>query len=224
SQTVNLEPALALIREADADIVALQELSAAMGDHIRLALADEYPYQALHTNPLDSVSGQGVLSRYPITSDDYWRLYRVTQRVTLDIQGQTVVFYNAHPPQPIRRDGFFRRAEHITDLLAHATQETDPVILAGDFNMSDQSADYWRIAAQYQDSYRASGWGLGLTFPAGIPYFGDGRYGSSLFRLVPPLVRLDYVFHDAAFDSLEARVWPTSGGSDHLPVFVTLAM
>jgi vancomycin resistance protein VanJ len=222
SLTHNFDPVLAVIREAGADVVALQELSQPMADYLAQALAAEYPHQAMHTTANEPVPGQGVLSRYPIVADDYWRVYLAMQRVTLEVDGQALALYNAHPIMPLSRGGFSRRGEEISDLLARAAGETGAVLLVGDFNMSDQSADYWRVAAQYQDSYREAGWGLGLTFPANMPLFSGSRYIPSVLQNVPPLVRLDYIFHNAAFEALEARVWPVSGGSDHLPVFAAL--
>ena len=219
SITNNFDPLVAIIREADADVVALQELSQPMGEHLAQVLAEEYPYQAMHTFADNPVPGQGVLSRYPIVDDEYWRVHLAMQRVTLSVNGP-LVFYNAHPIMPLSRNGFGRRAEEITDLLERAGNETGPVLLAGDFNMSDQSADYWRMTARYRDSYREAGWGFGFTFPADMPLFSSSGY---LPQHLPPLVRLDYVFHDANYDAVEARVWPTSGGSDHMPVFVSLA-
>jgi vancomycin resistance protein VanJ len=219
SITSNFDPLVAIIREANADVVALQELSQPMSEHLAEVLAEEYPYQAMHTFPNDPVPGQGVLSRYPIVDDEYWRVHLAMQRVTLSVNGP-LVFYNVHPIMPLSRNGFDRRAEEITDLLERARKETSPVLLAGDFNMSDQSADYWRLTARYQDSYREAGWGFGFTFPAEMSMFRGNPY---LPQNLPPLVRLDYVFHDASYEAVEARVWPTSGGSDHLPVFVSLA-
>lgn len=222
AQARDMDAALNIIRDADADIVVLQELSEPMAALLAADFRDDYPYQAFHTQDGQPVPGQGVMSRYPIIEDEYWRIYMAMQRITLDLSGQSVTLYNAHPSQPISPDGFNRREEEIIDLLARATAETNPVILAGDFNMSDQSADYWRVTSHYQDAYRASGWGLGLTFPATRPYFGGGQYAPSIIQFIPPLVRLDYVFHDEHFTSLEARVWPDAGGSDHLPVYVVL--
>jgi endonuclease/exonuclease/phosphatase (EEP) superfamily protein YafD len=117
-------------------VVALQELSQPMADHLAAALAAEYPYQAAHTRANEPVPGQGVLSRYPIVDDEYWRVHLATQRVTLDVDGQTVVFYNAHPIMPLSRGGFDRRAEEMTDLLARAADETGPMLLAGDFTQA----------------------------------------------------------------------------------------
>lgn len=224
SQADDLDAALDTIFDADADVVALQELSQPMADALATALADAYPYQAHHAMPGNPIPGQGLLSRYPIVTDAYWRVNLAMQRVTLDVAGTTVALYNAHPPQPISQNGFAMRAEDTSDLLARAGRETGPVILMGDFNMSDQSEDYGRLSAVYQDAYHAAGWGMGFTFPATVPYFGGGRYAPSFFSLVPPLIRLDYVFHNSAFTTVDAQVWPESGGSDHLPLYVELVL
>ena len=224
SQAVNLEPALDIMRGSAADVVTLQELSEDMAHRLASDLADVYPYQALHTTPGEPIPGQGVLSRYPLLSDDYWRLYLAHQRVTLEVAGTPVTLYNTHPVQPLHQHGFAHRGEEISDLLARVADESGPVVIAGDFNMSDQSDDYWRLATRYQDAYRMAGWGLGFTFPAEIPYFGGGNYAPAFFDLIPPLVRLDYVFYNASFTAVMAQVGAESGGSDHLPLQVELAL
>ncbi len=203
---------MALIRESGADVVAMQELSAEMAAVLQRDLSDLYPYQALHGSPESGIPGQGVLSRFPLADDEYWRIYLAHQRVSFDFSGDTITLYNEHPIHPLRPGGYGQHRAETDDLLRRTSAETGPLLLAGDFNMSDQSTDYWRIASRYADAYRAAGWGMGFSFPAIMPY---------VSRMVP-LVRLDYVFHDANFETLEARVWPHSGGSDHFPVFVTL--
>jgi endonuclease/exonuclease/phosphatase (EEP) superfamily protein YafD len=210
----NFEPRLSIMRESGADIIALQELSSEMAAALETELLDLYPYQAHHTAPGRSVLGQGVLSRYPLTSDDYWIINLAHQRVQFEFQGQTLTLYNEHPTQPMKPFGFIQRRAEIDDLLERTANETGPLLLAGDFNMSDLSADYGRIASRYNDAYRAAGWGLGFTFPAALPYI----------QRWPALARLDYVFHDEHFKAVEARVWPHAGGSDHMPVFVTLQL
>ncbi|MBZ0297328.1 MAG: endonuclease/exonuclease/phosphatase family protein [Anaerolineae bacterium] len=223
SQTVNLEKLTAVIEAADADIVALQELSEAAADHLATVFAEAYPHQALHPQPGEPIPGQGVLSRYPITADEYWRIYLGHQRITLTLEDQPVALYNSHPIHPfVSRYGFEWRAEEISTLLQRADAETMPVLIAGDFNMSDQSEDYAHITTRYQDSYRQVGWGLGFTFPN---LFDENASLVQQFGFaggVPPLARLDYVFHDDYFQSVEAQVWPDAGGSDHRPVYVVL--
>lgn len=214
SKGTGFESQIALIRDSDADVIALQELSAEMAAVLETDLRDLYPYQALHGTPENGIPGQGVLSRYPLTEDDYWRMYLAHQRVVFDFAGQSVTLYNEHPIHPLRPFGYIQHRAETDDLLRRTADESGPLLLAGDFNMSDQSADYWRIASRYQDAYRSAGWGLGLTFSSLLPHIG----------WTPALARLDYVFYNSAFETLEAKVWPHSGGSDHLPVFVTLQL
>ena len=90
-------------------------------------------------------------------------------------------------------------------------RDLDVVLIAGDFNITDQSADYQRITVVYDDSYKQVGYGMGTTFPAHIPF-------------LPSLLRIDYVFHSEDFTPLQADVLYSSGGSDHRPLVVELAL
>lgn len=210
---------LETIRAINADVVALQELSEEMAAYLDRELAEEYPYRAFHPQPGEWIPGQGVLSRFPLTSSEYWRIYLGHQKVTIDFADSTITLFNTHPLQPFAQfpGGFTMRAEEITELLRRAEQVLGPVIMAGDFNMSDQSEDYGRVAARYHDAYRNIGRGMGFTFP---------DFSTSLPRLkgFPLLARIDYVFHDESFAAIDARVWPDSGGSDHRPLVTVLAL
>ncbi len=97
------DPMVALIREANADVVALQELGPPAAKVFAEQLADIYPYQALHPQDADFIWGQGVLSRYPIVEDTYVHTTFGQQRVVLEVDGQPVALYNMHPPPPFSR-------------------------------------------------------------------------------------------------------------------------
>jgi vancomycin resistance protein VanJ len=213
-----LAPMAAIIRDSNADVVALQELSPAAARAFASEFAQRYPYQALHDDPRYPLLGQGVLSRYPITRDEYWVKGLGQQRVTLDVSGTQVALYNVHPPHPFdfKADGLafdpVWRSAAIEDILrrADADAQAGLLILAGDFNMTDQTDVYRLVTARLRDTYREVGWGMGFTFNPNA-------------RLLP-LARIDYVFHDDRITSVAARVWPTSGGSDHSPVWVELVI
>ena len=49
-----------------------------------------------------------------------------------------------------------RRTEEVTVFLNKASQEEIPVVIAGDFNMTDQSGDYQLITRTYGDTYKTS--------------------------------------------------------------------
>jgi endonuclease/exonuclease/phosphatase (EEP) superfamily protein YafD len=212
-QTRGTTSVVELVKQTDADVVTLQELSPTMAQ----ALEQLYPYHATHTNKDSLVVGQGVFSRYPIVEDDYWVMELGMQRVVLDVNGKRVTLYNVHIRNPFVRGAsgpkvdVSQRESVVNDLLRRTAHEHGPLIIAGDYNMTDQTDSYRRINARYHDTFREVGAWLGFTYPADL-------------RMVPPLARIDYVFHDDGVQSIAARVWPTSGGSDHRPVWVKLSL
>lgn len=235
------EPLVEVILEADADVVAVQELSEPAAADLQAALADAYPYMALHPHELYAFAGQGVFSRYPILEDEYWRhedddldsVSKGHQRVVLDVAGTRLVLYNTHPMNPFLRanplrlltgEGFSANINNldITDLLDRAAGESGPVVLAGDFNLTELNSPYQRLVEHYTDTFREVGWGFGFTYPDWNQYAAPDIRDIRIPMF--PLARLDYVFHNAQVAGLEATVWPSAGSSDHRPVLVRLAL
>lgn len=232
-QTRPRSPVVDLILEADADIVAMQELSVHMASHFYRTMSEHYPYMALHPVADNLSAGNGVLSRFPIVSDDYWQYDWLWdpqghQRVVLDIGGMELVLYNLHLKRPSVTRSFFNatdRGLELDDLLQRLDAEEGLVVLAGDFNMPDLSDDYARVTARYTDAFRAVGRGMGFTFPdlsqgGWLPY----RLARIPFFTIPPVLRIDYVFYNDWLRATEAQVWDHSGGSDHRPLFVSLSI
>jgi vancomycin resistance protein VanJ len=217
SQTENLDASIDIIRDSGADVVALQELSEQASAILAETFAEAYPNQALHPQPGEPIPGQGILSRLPITEDDYWRIYFGQQRVSLTLDEREIALYNAHAAFPFGPNGFTYRHQEIMDILERAGRESTPLIIVGDLNMTDQSADYGRITSIYRDVQREIGLGMGFTFP-------DYRMVNPTLSFIPPLARIDYIFHNDDFEAIETRVWPSSGGSDHRPLAATLAL
>lgn len=205
-----------IIRESDADVVAIQELSPWVSKAADEQLAQLYPYRALH--PQEDFSGQGVLSRFPLSNDEFWQVNLGHQHVQFDWDGQTITLFNVHPIHPLRGLHFDgqARAEEIDDMLHRAETVTDPLLIVGDFNMTNLSDDYARVTDRYEDSYQQIGWGMGF----GFPNFANAFH----IRFLPPLARIDYIFHDTHFQPIEMRVGSDSAGSDHFPVYATLAL
>jgi endonuclease/exonuclease/phosphatase (EEP) superfamily protein YafD len=205
-----------IIQLINADIVGISELSNAAARAFETELNQIYPYRAFY--PDEAYDGQGVMSRFPITGQEYWRGPEWPYghvRVEVDLNGSTFALYALHVIIPISVESGLslkveRHSEIIADFLNRAALETVPVILLGDFNMTPQFDEYQYITQVYTDTFRAVGEpGLGFTYPA---------------QAFLPLLRLDYIFSDPAFQSLEARVWPDSGSSDHFPVWTRLAL
>jgi len=205
-----------IVRDSGADVVAIQELSTWVADGFNNQLADLYPYRALH--PQSDFSGQGILSRYPLSADEYWQINLGHQRLQMDWNGRPIALFNVHPIHPLRGIYFDgqARAEEIDDVLRRAATFTNPLLIAGDFNMTNLSDDYARVTAHYDDTYQQVGWGMGFGFP-NFAYTNNIKY-------LPPIARIDYIFHDSHFQPIEMHVGTDSAGSDHFPVYATFAL
>ncbi|NJO84733.1 MAG: hypothetical protein HC828_19515 [Blastochloris sp.] len=194
----------AMIRAADADIVALQQVSDITEAYLRHNLANMYPYMGLHDKEgrWTFFRGMGVLSRYPITSDEYWVFPAIEshgqQRVEIDMDGQPIVVYNVHTWRSVDWQGNIRVRVLEADERAHvessrrlyerAAAEMLPTLIVGDFNMTDQFTEYGLFAGRFTDSFRAAGQGMGFTYPA-----------RAQSQTLPPIMRIDYIFHSDHF-------------------------
>ncbi len=205
------EKLIPVLRGSGADIIALQEVGAALATALDDSLLDEYPNRAYISY------GSGLLSRYPIL--EYEMVENGTAFpyliATLSVDGQKLTVISAHLPPPILagRRGYKSQAiEEIPHFVDLATG-SEPTILMGDFNTTDQSADYGLLAnAELHDSFREAGWGFGSTWPARrvAPLVGN------------PIIRIDYIWHTEHFTTQRAWVGPGTG-SDHRPVFAELS-
>ncbi len=211
------------------DVVASQELTADAAQSLIKSLGREYPYRALR--PAPRASGSGVFSRYPLKDCEAFRLSEGghwSQRMVVETPRGPVTLFNVHLPIPkliwSRRhlgpfrvpssfDSGRRRAE-VERLAEMLDAVTGPLLVAGDFNLTERSHDYSLIRARLRDAFRTAGRGFGHTFP---------RLGSFPEPMPAPwpMVRLDYVWYSAHFQPISARLG-RCGGSDHHPLIVRL--
>ncbi|MCC6628179.1 MAG: endonuclease/exonuclease/phosphatase family protein [Chloroflexi bacterium] len=210
------EPArlAAMLRESGADIVGLQEVTAATAAALATNLADRYPHQAVSG---DGIPGKAVLSRYPIVTVTSLDLApgRPDLRADIDVDGRPLTVSVAHPAPPRLHAGGIgitdatrRQREQLTALATTGT----PVLLLGDLNLTDRHAAYHRLtAAGLTDAFAAAGTGPGFTMPA--------RLGPAPLL---PFMRIDYIWHTGHLTTRAAWVGPDAG-SDHLPVLARLA-
>lgn len=231
-----LDAVEAWIRASNADVVLLQEIPVIYSENGLPDLLDLYPYQFVQSLEM-RFWGNAVLSRIPFQESEYFDLELdgtpSHQRVVFDWQGQSIALYNIHLLMPIGEQAhlslpidnpFFNMAlsyddgarnAQVDELLTHIEQEPHPYIIAGDFNTSDQSVVYQKLAALGNDAFREVGTGFGGSWP--MPAAGE------LPISIPPIIRIDYIWHNDAFQSIDAWQSPELG-SDHLGLQATLSL
>ncbi len=216
------EQNLAAIEEEEPDIVAVQELVPATVKLLGERLVQRYPYSILDLR----AGTTGLMTRYPIIKTDWFRPAgrgRPVLQATVDANGVPIHVLAVHPlppdiswynkyPLPTGLDDDEQELE-ANDILRRATSLRGPVLIMGDFNMSDQSPVYAVVSTALKDSYRDAGWGFGFTFPNNLRVHGIPVPG--------PFIRIDYVFHSDQLSAQFAQV-SCKGGSDHCYLIVKL--
>jgi endonuclease/exonuclease/phosphatase (EEP) superfamily protein YafD len=131
-------------------------------------------------------------------------------RAVVSIDGREVAVCNVHLLPPRKFDYTVSWRRHFADILDLLEAETLPVILAGDFNFSENSvfaSDLRR--AGFASAFSTGGWGRGATWPA-LDYL----------RWFPRL-RLDHVFLRGGLTCTKAQVGQPFG-SDHMALVVEI--
>jgi endonuclease/exonuclease/phosphatase (EEP) superfamily protein YafD len=224
-----VEPAA--IRQALADhrpdVVTLQE---ALLDEIAEdgSLAAAYPYRLVDRE--QTAPGMAILSRFPIVEaavppadEAAWDMPRIVW-ARLDVGGRTVTVVNAHPIPPrtfeegcslLRcynagpRDAQIADVRRVVEELRRRTG--DPLILAGDMNVTEREPAYLDLSRGLRDAHREAGVGFGATWrPAAL-------------GLATGLLRIDYIFTDPQLRPLTLREDCALRGSDHCLVVGSFA-
>jgi vancomycin resistance protein VanJ len=202
------------ISESGADIVGLVEVAESQRRVLRAELGESYPYQVYVGG---GTSGKAILSRYAITG---WQVLalnpsRPDLAARVQVTDRQVRVIVAHPPPPrIQTTGvhFTDAAEAQFASLLRIAADGENTVLVGDLNITPQHQLYDRLrSAGLVDSFEEAGTGSGFTFAR--------RIGP---LTLPPVLRIDYVWHSFELRAVEARVGPDVG-SDHLPVVADLA-
>ena len=207
------------------DLIAIQELNTLIAETASRNLTKEYPFQALF--PARTPAGMGILSRHPFiitTAPNFSPVGGCNCQVaTIDFNGVPMTLISTHPWPP--KLGFpFRSStqfglntenqDRIFDqLLQQMAQAAAPLLVVGDLNTMSLQANYRRVNTLLHDAYVESGVGPASTFPV---------KGNEKNWFSQPLLRIDYIFHDDAWQAQKSWVG-TIPGSDHRYVIADLS-
>ncbi|MFJ8645407.1 endonuclease/exonuclease/phosphatase family protein [Streptomyces sp. NPDC093546] len=173
-------------------------------------LSAAYPYRAQVVGP--GSAGSVILGAYPLTPRPALPSSLGMPAATAHIGGRDVRLRLAHPlpPLPGQVAAWKRELGLLRDDAARQARSGDPLLLAGDFNASQDHAAFRAVldAGGLHDAARLAGHARTPTWP---------REGPPL----PPFVQIDHVLVGDDFSVRGARVLDVPG-SDHRAVLVDL--
>lgn len=218
---VNIDRIAKVIRDANVDIVALQEVDRGVERTKKIdiitMLAEKTDMAYAFGKNIDYQGGDygnGLLTRFPILEERnlHYRMIREGEQrgllqLVLDVRGQEIVVMNTHIDY--RQDD----AERILNVGEIRDSEKRyrprPVLVCGDFNDIPASRTGMLMKEDFVDSWEMAGSGDGFS------------YSTS-----EPVKRIDYIFvakppagTPLILRPISARVLHTDA-SDHLPVVV----
>ncbi|MFI6009477.1 endonuclease/exonuclease/phosphatase family protein [Streptomyces sp. NPDC051243] len=181
---------VAAVRREKPDLVFVQECEYTCDATLRQDLSTDYPHRAAQVAA--GSAGSVVLSRFPLTSAEGVPGTMAMPGAVADVRGHAVRLQLAHPmpPLPGRTDLWRRELGALRDFAAE--DDRTPLILAGDFNASQDHAAFRRILD------------TGLRDAARLT--GDDRTPSWPARTAPAFgVQIDHVLLSADFSARTAR-------------------
>jgi endonuclease/exonuclease/phosphatase (EEP) superfamily protein YafD len=111
-----------------------------------------------------------VRSRFPLSAmpDPAGLPTRRILRLGVDAPSGPFVLYAIHALNPLSESTFANQLDWVDRLRSSAAREDLPVVMAGDFNMSDRQLGYRRMTdGLLRDAITGAGWGRS-TYPYGI--------------------------------------------------------
>ncbi|MGW4232820.1 endonuclease/exonuclease/phosphatase family protein [Streptomyces sp. NPDC004980] len=201
---------IATVRRERPDIVFVQECDLLCADALDARIPQaSYPYREVVR--LDGSLGSALLSRHPLRAAEPVDGVMAMPGAVATVAGKDIRLQLAHPlpPVPGRVDGWRTELGRIRDFAAGAKER--PVLLAGDFNASQDHAAFRAVldAGALHDSARIAGLSRTYSWPAD--------------RATPLRTQIDHVLVSDDFSVRSARFLDLRG-TDHRALLVSLAL
>ncbi|MDV8021890.1 endonuclease/exonuclease/phosphatase family protein [Rhodococcus sp. IEGM 1330] len=205
----DLDAVVALVEQHRPDVLTLVELTPEADAGLRGRLAELLPHAYVSAAP--GGDGSGIYSRFPLVDErrhDGFVTEMLSARV--EMPGRPLVFaVHPVPPWPREPSEWVRELGLLRQLLAKIPVDDGPVVVAGDFNATQDHRRYRDLhGGRFVDAAVATGAGMLRTYPAHTWY--------------PPVIAIDHVLvADLAVRSVEAVTIP---GSDHRGILARLQL
>ena len=194
------------IEESRADAVVLLELTPSQAQAL-LPLLPSYPHYYIEPSRM----GAAVFTKWPVIDAESYPLApggAVAARMRLDWRGSPVTVLGVHLNWPLGPRNSQYRTEELAGVVAFGKEHREPLIVAGDFNLTPWS-EYFKDALDESGLHdSARGFGLARSWPA---------------QFAPVGMRIDHCWLSREWQSVNVDIGP-SLGSDHLPLVADLAL
>ncbi|MDQ6797695.1 MAG: endonuclease/exonuclease/phosphatase family protein [Actinomycetota bacterium] len=207
----DLDGIAAEIREADADVVILQEVSPpTLAGLERAGILARYPFRSLNARP--DPLGTALLSRFALDEVESCVIPAMPMaRATILAGGHRLRLYNVHTRAPFGPGGLALWEAQLKGLAHVVGNEPGPLIMAGDFNASSGHRPFRAVlAAGVRDAHMVRRRWWATTWPSDL-------------RVSPPFARIDHVLVSPHLEVLGVSEG-VGRGSDHHPVIADLAV
>lgn len=199
-----------LIQQESPDVLVLLEINNAWL-HSLQAIKTTYPFEkAIARN--DNF-GIAVFSKLPLDNAEvrYWGNTDLPSlMLNYQWQGEGITLLATHPLPPISKDMMQQRDTQLLQAAADAAQQSGPVIMLGDFNVTPWSSTFNQSIETSGLNNCRNGFGILPTWPAQLKW--------------PALmIPIDHCLASSEITVSELRTGDDIG-SDHLPLMISLQL
>lgn len=194
------------LRAARPDAAVLVEITPRWRDALAV-LHDVYPYQYYAESPV--AHGTLLLSRWPLVHVEPIPMgphADPTIVASLDVHGRTLHLIGVHPSWPIGAAVSAERNRELRELAQLARATPQPLVMAGDFNVTPFSPHFQAFVAASGLKWTGQGAGWEPTWPSLLPVGG---------------IQIDHAFVSPTIAVQRFARGPRTG-SDHWPILVDL--
>jgi endonuclease/exonuclease/phosphatase (EEP) superfamily protein YafD len=150
-----------------------------------------------------------IVSRFPLRAGEWDRDF---QRASVQLPTGTVELRNLHAIRGVRDDG--AQLAFVDKLLGDIEDVEGPLLVAGDFNMTQANEGYRRMKDSLRSTQEEAGRWFGFTFATP-----QRRLG-----ILMPFIRIDHIFVGGGIEVLRAGRLSDFGNSDHFPIDAILRL
>ncbi|MFE9553903.1 endonuclease/exonuclease/phosphatase family protein [Streptomyces sp. NPDC006692] len=201
---------IATVKREKPDLVFVEECSFRCADALAAELPKaDYPYRDVVRE--DGSAGSAILSRFPLRATEPIESVMAMPGAVVTVGGRDVRIQLAHPSPPLPGDEGKWRQELGRVREFARTVKGQPVIVAGDFNASQDHALFRSVldAGALHDSARLTGQSRAYSWPAD--------------RTTPLRTQIDHVLVSGDFKVGSAR-FLTLRGTDHRALLVRVGL